>query len=58
MFIPGTGFEVCSRERLAEDGPDNVIILAHNFGRYIARSLRQDGFKGKIYTCLPYITEF
>ena len=58
MFIPGTGFEVCSRERLAEDGPDSVIILAHNFGRYIARSLRQDGFKGKIYTCLPYITEF
>jgi hypothetical protein len=58
LFIPGTGFQVCARERLAEDKPDNVIILAHNFGDYIAKSLRQDGFKGKIYTCLPSIAEF
>ena len=58
LFIPGTGFQVCSRERLVEDKPDNVIILAHNFSDYIAKSLRQDNFEGRIYTCLPSITEF
>lgn len=56
-YIPGVGFEVANRQRLKEDPVDNIVILAHNFARHIAKSLRKD-FAGNIYTCLPSITEF
>jgi hypothetical protein len=58
MFVPGTGFEICPRERLTEDKPDSVIILAHNFARHIVQSLRQDNYEGHIYCCLPSIVQF
>jgi hypothetical protein len=57
-FVPGAGFEIRPRRALADEHVDNVIVLAHNFGHYIAGSLRNDGFQGKIYTCLPTVTEF
>lgn len=57
MFVPGTGFEIVSRERLKEDPVDNIVILAHNFAPYIADTLRAN-FGGGIYTCLPSIKEF
>lgn len=56
-YIPGAGFEITSRGRLAQDPVDNIIILAHNFAPYIANSLRPQ-FDGKIYACLPTIQEF
>jgi len=57
-FVPGAGFEICSRHRLLTDKADNVVILAHNFAHHIVKSLRGDGFQGNIYTCLPSVTEF
>jgi hypothetical protein len=54
MFVPGTGFEVVSRERLYKDQPDYLIILAHNFKDYIIQSLRPD-YKGVIITMLPSV---
>jgi len=56
-YIPGTGFEIVDRQRLKEDPVDNIVILAHNFADYIAKSLRKE-FTGNIYTCLPSITKF
>lgn len=56
LFMPGTGFEICSRERLAREKVDNIVILAHNFADYIASSLRPI-FSGRLYTCLPSIVE-
>lgn len=56
-YIPGTGFQISSRERLKQDSADNIVILAHNFASHIADTLRED-FDGKIYTCLPSIKEF
>lgn len=52
MFMPGTGFEVLSRETLYKHQPDNLIVLAHNFKDYIIKSLRPH-YKGKIITMLP-----
>jgi hypothetical protein len=57
LFVPGTGFEVCTRERLAKENVDNIVILAHNFADYIAASLCRN-FSGNIYTCLPTIVHF
>jgi methylation protein EvaC len=57
LFVPGTGFEVCSRQRLIDNPPANVVILAHNFAGHIAQSLRSS-FDGRIYSCLPTVTSF
>lgn len=56
LFVPGTGFEICSRSRLEECPVENIIILAHNFSDYIASSLRPS-FEGNIYTCIPSVTK-
>jgi hypothetical protein len=54
MFVPGTGFEVVTRERLYKEQPEYLIILAHNFKDYIIQSLRPQ-YKGKIITMLPSV---
>jgi len=54
MFVPGTGFEVVPRNKLYEDQPDYLIILAHNFKDYIIQSLRPE-YKGKVVTMLPSV---
>jgi 2-polyprenyl-3-methyl-5-hydroxy-6-metoxy-1,4-benzoquinol methylase len=57
LFSPGLGLEILDRKILKENPPDNIIILAHNFKKYIAKSLRNDGYKGKIYVMIPTIEE-
>ena len=54
MFVPGTGFEVVTRDILYKEQPENLIILAHNFKDYIIKSLRPH-YKGKIITMLPSV---
>lgn len=54
MFVPGTGFEVVTRDILYKEQPENLIILAHNFKDYIIQSLRPN-YKGKIITMLPSV---
>ena len=57
MFSPGLGLEIFDRNILKRVLPDNIIILAHNFKSYIAKSLRDYGYKGKIYVMIPTIEE-
>jgi trans-aconitate methyltransferase len=52
-YIPGTGIEIVSREILKRIEPDYILILAHNFKKYIMESLRKDGYKGKFLVMLP-----
>ena len=54
MFVPGTGFEIVSRNRLYKEQPENLIVLAHNFRDYIIKSLKPNYF-GKIITMLPSV---
>jgi len=54
MFVPGTGFEVVTREKLYQDQPEYLIVLAHNFKDYIIQSLRPE-YRGKIVTMLPSV---
>ena len=59
-YLPGTGFEICSRDRLFNDNVNNIILLSHNFKDHIIDSLRkgtngEDIFNGDIITMLPNI---
>jgi hypothetical protein len=54
-FVPGTGIEIVSREKLKSNPVDYIVILAHNFSEYIIKSLRQDGYEGKFILFLPTI---
>lgn len=54
MFVPGTGFKVVTRDKLYQDQPEYLIILAHNFKDYIIQSLRPD-YRGNIITMLPSV---
>jgi hypothetical protein len=56
LFVPGTGFEVVNRSCLDTERIDNIVILAHNFADYIAKSF-DNKFNGKMYTLLPIISE-
>lgn len=56
-FIGGTGFKVVDRNFLYKDQPDNLVVLAHNFGDYIEKSLRPH-YKGKVITMFPETTIF
>jgi hypothetical protein len=53
-FMPGTGIEIVSRERLISDPPDYLLILAHNFADYIMNSVRPI-YKGKFIVMFPEI---
>jgi hypothetical protein len=53
-FVPGTGLEVVSRERMKEEKIDYMIILAHNFKEYIMRSLAGQ-YSGKYIIMFPDI---
>lgn len=57
LYSPGTGLKIVNRNFIKHNPPDNIIILAHNFYQYIAQSLRNDGYKGKIFVMLPEIKE-
>ena len=58
LFFPGTGFEICNREKLEKDQVKNIIILAHNFKDYIKETLiKKSNFSGKVYVMLPKINQ-
>lgn len=53
-YIPGTGIKIVPRDVLEEDQPDYLIVLAHNFAEYIAKSLK-DEYNGKIISMFPEV---
>jgi len=53
-YVPGTGIEVVSRDRLKTVKIDYMIILAHNFKDYIIDSLK-DQYDGKFIIMFPNI---
>lgn len=57
MYSPTTGLQIVDRSALKNRPVNNIIILSHNFKEHIFRSLRRDGFCGKIFTMIPEINE-
>lgn len=53
-YVPGTSLQVVDRERLYNDQPEYLIIMAHNFKDYIIKSLRPH-YKGNIIVLIPNI---
>ncbi len=56
-FVPGTGIEVVSRERLYETKIDYILILAHNFKDYIIESLKGK-YDGEYIVMFPDIKKY
>lgn len=54
-FVPGTGIQITSRKYLKNNQVDVILILAHNFSTFIKKSLREEGYKGKILIFYPEI---
>lgn len=52
-FVPGIGIQILPRSVLKEDTPDYIVVLAHNFSKYIIESLKNYGYKNKFITLLP-----
>ena len=50
-FSPGTGIPIVNREKLAEDPPDYLVILAWNFAREIIDSTAE--YEGKYIIPIP-----
>jgi hypothetical protein len=53
-FVSGIGLEIVNREKLYNDQPEYLIVMAHNFKDHIIKSLRPH-YKGKIIVMLPEI---
>jgi hypothetical protein len=56
-FVPGTGIEVVSRERLYQEKIDYIVILAHNFKDYIIESLK-GSYDGEFIVMFPDIKKY
>ena len=54
-YIPGTGIKVINRDIINNQKIDYILILAHNFSKYIMDSLISFGYKGKFLILLPEI---
>ncbi len=57
MYVPGTGIEVVSRERLYQEKIDYIVILAHNFKDYIIESLKGK-YDGEFIVMFPDIKKY
>ena len=55
-FVPGTRLEVVSRQRLHDEPPGTIVILAHNFSDHIAESLRAT-YRGRIVRMIPDLAD-
>ena len=56
-YIPGTGIPIVSRNYLKNNKVDYILILAHNFSKYIVKSLYHE-FSGKFIVFSPKIKIF
>lgn len=56
-FVPGTGIQVVSRERLYDSKIDYIVILAHNFKDYIIESLKGK-YDGEFIVMFPDIKKY
>lgn len=53
MYLPGRHIPVVTNQRLIEEQPDYVVLLAWHYAQPIAEQLRARGLKSKFVTPLP-----
>ena len=52
-YVPGTDIIVKDENKIVQDQPDYVVILAWHLKKRISQSLKRKGFKGKFIIPLP-----
>ena len=53
-YMPGVGLEIVSRQVLKEKPVDYILILPHNFAKFIQKSLIESGYTGGFLQFLPH----
>jgi SAM-dependent methyltransferase len=54
-FLPGKRIPIVNNQRLIDEQPPNVMLLAWHFARPIAEQLRARGSKSKFYVPMPEV---
>lgn len=53
MYAPGLGIPIVNNQRLIDDQPDDVVLLAWHYAEPIAQQLRARGLKSRFILPLP-----
>lgn len=57
MYLPGRHIPVVDNQRLIDEQPAHVLLLAWHYAQPIAEQLRARGLRSKLYTPLPEVAE-
>lgn len=55
-FLPGRHIPIVKNQRLLEDKPDYVVLLAWHYADFMVKRLREEGVKSKLVIPLPKFT--
>jgi hypothetical protein len=55
MYLPGKHIPVVNNQRLIDENPEYVVLLAWHYAEPIAKQLRARGLKSKFVTPLPTV---
>lgn len=53
LYLPGKHIPICNNQRLIEEQPDYVVLLAWHYADVITKELRARGLKSKLILPLP-----
>jgi len=54
-FLPGKHIQVVNNQRLIDEQPRSVVLLAWHYAQPIAEQLRERGLKSKLYVPMPEV---
>lgn len=52
-YVPGCNIPIVHNERIIREQPDAVVLMAWHYAEPIVKRLRQEGYRGQIYSPLP-----
>lgn len=55
-YLPGLHIPIVNNQRLIEEQPESVLLLAWHYAQPIAKQLRARGLRSKFYVPLPSVT--
>ncbi|KAA5542163.1 class I SAM-dependent methyltransferase [Roseiconus nitratireducens] len=53
LYLPGQHLPIVNNQRLIEEQPESVLLLAWHYAEPIARQLRERGLRSKLYVPMP-----
>jgi hypothetical protein len=56
-YLPGRHIPIVNNQRLIDEQPENVLLLAWHYAQPIAEQLRARGLRSKLFTPMPTVGE-